>query len=112
MSRSLRPVVETWGPHSSCFLDHEELLVFLNAIMPAELEENREDGTTLTWTDGERFLKAISELPDDLSSFLQECGLDQAVYGKDAQCLAHNLKALANDWEKFLEDGQLRLLID
>lgn len=117
MSLSFRPVQETWGPASSCFINNVEM--FLEAFAehfgcgPTERHPYAE--SISVWiSDGTKFLDRLDSTEFPPALFFSDTFLGKD--GGDPEGLAalwHNLKALAHQWRESLgSDGSLTFYID
>ena len=121
MSRSFRPVIERHGPHSSCFIDSEDVEIILSQLADNAggcLYDSRPDGecTRVQLTNGVAFLNYLESmnaavLVDQLISNYDGV---RGFAVDDLLSLLQNLRALAPDWRPFVDtDGDfISFLID
>jgi hypothetical protein len=126
MSRDFRPVVETWGSHSACFVqsdDFQDVLASL-ACAGSPIEDEATSDTPLTITGygeydvvwiarGDRFLdyvdsKTVDELISENGQIREMDDVD------DVRSLLGNIKALSPEWRKLVDPkgGALRFYVD
>jgi hypothetical protein len=117
MSRSFRPVVETWGEASSCFRSTDLVAELIEEIAGqagthAETLDYGSDFRVVWVADGAAFLDAIEEGQFDLGE-IESCELLDENKA-DLDTLMGNVKALAKKWRKSLDptDGTLRFYLD
>ena len=120
MSFSFRPVVETWGTASSCFVDGdalEQILLDLAEFSdPSGITETNDysDNRVVWIQNGNALLNfidgnSIEELFDQNSDWA--LGSDEEV--ANIRTVLENMKSLCTEWCKSVgKDGSIRFYID
>jgi hypothetical protein len=124
MSTDFRPVVETWGPHSSCFVETDVLERILQDLACDDFSNAGQ--TTVNdygevrsfWIEnGARFLDFIDKYTVDqlieMNSDWENIG-PQDSSNADILSLFGNLKSLAPEWRNSLDpkNGSLTFYMD
>lgn len=111
MSRSIRPEVRRWGPHSSLFLDPgavEEFFDQLASFFEAPGIDTRDrdaESAEITIQDGRAFLAGLRGLDNATATAL--------THTEEERLLLQNLRSLTPEWEPFLDEvGELVLVVD
>ena len=119
MSTDFRPVVETWGPHSSCFVDGdalEQILLDLAEFSDpsGDTESSDYSENRVVWIqNGDAFLNFIdSNSIEEL--FAQNSDWeDSEERAANVKSLLGNLKSLCTEWRKSVDTaGSIRFYID
>lgn len=119
MSMSLRPVMEQWNTHTSCFIAHDEIIALFQelSIRVDTLcsETDYGDKTAIWIQDGTKFLDFIANDPDcnaaSLQKSLEDAGVDVNVL--DLAALINNMRYLEASWRSSINNaGELRFYVD
>jgi len=119
MSRSLRPIIEQWNTHTSCFLAHDEIITLFHELAGRAdtlCSENDYGDKTAIWIqDGKKLLDIIESDPDftaeSLQKSLEDAGVD--VNPGDLASLISNMCNLAASWRSSINnEGELRFYVD
>lgn len=125
MSRDFRPVVETWGPNSSCFVESDAIVEVLTSLVLAsspdltsspdgQVSVNGYGEVDVLWIEnGKKFLDYVdSKTVDQMISENSE--ITERPDVEDVRSLIGNIKALSSDWRKLVDPkgGALRFYID
>ena len=128
MSASFRPVLEIWGEHSSMFLDHDDMLEFLDelALRIDDCASANEYGevTSVFFVDGEKLLDYVEKNPEfTVDSFSESLAWEsapnmhwQALLDEKREhlkSLMSNFKTYAPEWRKSInKSGALTFYVD
>ncbi len=119
MSMSLRPVIEQWNTHTSCFLAHDEIITLFHELAARAdtlcSETDYGDKTAIWIQDGKRLLDFIGYDPDFNAESLMKSLQDEnvEVNASDLGFLIHNMQSLARDWRSSINNaGELRFYVD
>ena len=118
MSYNFRPVVETWGTASSCFLDGDDLEQLLLDL--AEFSDSSGDTECSDYVDnrvvwiqnGDAFFNFIDANSIELLFDQNSDWNDSEERAKNVKAVLGNLKSLCTEWRKSLDkDGSIRFYI-
>ena len=119
MSRSFRPVKETWNLHSSCFIEPEKLIVLLHDLAAragTASDEHEYGDNQVVWLENGRKVLDYMEADERFSaaSFkdsMEEQGI--AVDKNDLLPLIENMRSLSKPWRRSIgKHGELLFYID
>ena len=119
MSMSLRPVIEQWHTHTSCFIAHDEIIALFHELSARAdtlcSETDYGDKTAIWIQDGKKLLDIIESGPDFTPESLQKSLKDTGVKvnAGDLKSLISNMHNLAASWRKSIDNaGELRFYAD
>lgn len=125
MARNFRPVVETWGTNSSCFVESDALVEVLTSLVLASSPDsescpnpqvlvNGYGEVDVLWIEnGNKFLDYIDRTT--VGQMISENSeIAERPDVEDVRTLLENIRALASDWRKLVDPkgGALRFYID
>ena len=119
MSMSLRPVMEQWNTHTSCFIEHDQIIALfqeLSARVDTLCSEVDYGEMTVIWLqDGQKLLDFIAHDPTfnaaSLQQSLEDAGVE--VNGLDLAALVNNMRNMAATWRSSIGSaGDLRFYVD
>ncbi len=119
MSMSLRPVMEQWNTHTSCFIAHDQIIALfqeLSTRVDTPCSETDYGEETVIWIqDGKKLLDFIANDPDcnaaSLQKSLEEANVEVNVL--DLTALINNMRYLAASWRSSIGSaGEIRFYVD
>lgn len=114
MGLSMRPIREEWGESTSLFLEANSVVDLLTSICEsldiAYGLKDAEEGTEVVVQDGTKFLDYIES--EQFTTPNAYGLLNPSVNRDGLDSLVENLKSLVNDWRRFVDSDELRILVD
>ena len=119
MSMSLRPVMEQWNTHTSCFIEHDQIIALFQEMstrVDTLCSEVDYGEMTVIWLqDGQKFLDFIEHDPTFNVASLQKslADADVEVNVSDLASLVNNMRNMAAAWRSSINNaGELRFYVD
>jgi hypothetical protein len=114
MSLSMRPVREQWGEATSLFLNTDTVVDLLanvaHSLGIAYGLNDTDQGAEVIIHEGGKFLDHVES--EEFTPTTAQRLLNKTVDEGDLASLVQNLKSLAENWRGFLDEDELRILVD
>src|SRR5258708_4302593 len=114
MSLNMRPVREEWGAPTSLFLDTDAAVALLARVSDslgiAYGLTDTDEGTEVIIHEGGKFLDYLQS--KEFTAPTAHRLLKKTMNKRYLACLVHNLKSLVDNWRRFVDAEELRILVD
>jgi hypothetical protein len=119
VSRSMRPVIQRWGPGIQYGIDGSNaskaiMLLAFERIDCTVSESIIEGDIRLIIDEPKRFLNYLKTMnvKKEAAWLIDSGSLSPDIEGEDVQVLLENLQCIAETWKHYLDDEQLVLYLD